>query len=86
MHQVFPFTTPLIQFGMDTIDTLGQEAKNLGAGKVLIVTGPSVAKHGALDRAITSLKAVSIEYVVDIVERDTPEPPQALPRKPPKKY
>lgn len=78
MHQVFPFTTPLIQFGMDTIDTLGQEAKNLGAGKVLIVTGPSVAKHGALDRAITSLKAVSIEYVVDIVERDTPEPATSI--------
>ena len=31
MYQVFPFTTPLIQFGMDTISTLGQEAVKLGA-------------------------------------------------------
>ena len=78
MYQVFPFTTPLIQFGMDTISTLGQEAATLGAGKVLIVTGPSVAKSGALGRAQASLEAASIEYVVDIVERDTPEPATSI--------
>ena len=40
MFQMIPFTTPSIIFGMDTINQIGQQAKKLGAGRVLLVTGP----------------------------------------------
>ena len=72
MYQVISFNTPSILFGMDTIDQLGKQAKKLGAGKTLLVTGPNVKEAGILDRALASLKAESIDVEVNVQGRDTP--------------
>jgi alcohol dehydrogenase class IV len=74
MYQVIPFNSPSILFGMDTIDQLGRQAKKLGAGRTLLVTGPNVKEAGVLDRALSSLKGESIDVEVNIQGRDTPEP------------
>ena len=50
MFETIQFRTPATFFGMDMINQLGKEAKKLGAGKVLIVSGPTVQKAGILDK------------------------------------
>ena len=74
MFQNIQFATPLILFGMDAIQKLGQQAKKLGAGRTLLVTGPHVKEAGVLDKALSSLKAESIDVEVNVQGRDTPEP------------
>jgi len=74
MFQQIPFRTPSAIFGMDTINQVGAEAKKLGAGRVLLVTGPAVQNAGILDKAMTYLKAESIEAEINVQDRDTPEP------------
>jgi alcohol dehydrogenase len=74
MYQLIQFKTPSILFGMDTISQIGQEARNLGAGKVLMVTGPRVKAAGILEKALSFLKGDSISVEVAVEDRDTPEP------------
>ena len=59
---------------MDTISQVGQEAKKLGAGRVLVVTGPRVKDAGILDKTLSFLTEASIETEANIQDRDTPEP------------
>lgn len=74
MFETIPFRTPSTFFGMDTINQVGSEAKKLGAGKVLIVTGPSVQKAGILDKVMSFLEKEDLKIDVNIQDRDTPEP------------
>ncbi|MBP1715975.1 MAG: iron-containing alcohol dehydrogenase [Deltaproteobacteria bacterium] len=74
MFQVIPFATPSIIFGMDTINQIGTQAKKLGAGRILLVTGPNVKAAGILDKVMGYLKAESLDVEVNIQGRDTPEP------------
>lgn len=74
MFQQIPFRTPSAIFGMDTIHQVGTEAKKLGAGRVLLVTGPTVQKAGILDKAVSYLKAEAVEAEINVQDRDTPEP------------
>lgn len=74
MFETIQFRTPATFFGMDTINQLGPEAKKLGAGKVLIVTGPTVQKAGILARAMSFLEAENLSVEVNVQDRDTPEP------------
>src|SRR4030042_780484 len=74
MYQLIQFRTPNIRFGMDTISQIGQEAKKLGAGRVLLVTGPRVKAAGILEKAVSFLKGESISVEVAVEDRDTPEP------------
>ncbi len=74
MYQLIQFKTPSILFGMDTISQVGQEAKKLGAGRVLLVTGPRVKAAGILEKAVSFLKGESISVEVAVEDRDTPEP------------
>jgi len=74
MYQNFTFATPLTIFGMNVVDVTGQEARNLGAKRVLLVTGPNVQKTGTVDRLLDSLKKQGIEAVVQVPSRSTPEP------------
>jgi len=74
MFQSFPFNTPLIQFGFDTIKQLGQEVEKLGSKRALVITGPTIAKSDILEKATASLKSRSIDFDVNIQGRDTPEP------------
>ncbi len=74
MYQLIQFKTPSILFGMDTINQIGQEARKLGAGRVLMVTGPRVKAAGILEKALSFLKGDSISVEVAVEDRDTPEP------------
>ncbi|MHB9096510.1 MAG: iron-containing alcohol dehydrogenase [Syntrophales bacterium] len=74
MFKNIVFQTPTIIFGIDTIKQLGQEAKKLGAGRVLLVTGPRVKKAGVLEKAQSYLEAEGIKVEVNVQDRDTPEP------------
>jgi alcohol dehydrogenase len=74
MYQLIQFKTPSIIFGMDTISQIGQEAKKLGAGRVLLVTGPRIKEAGLLEKAVSFLKGQSISVEVAVEDRDTPEP------------
>ena len=74
MFQNIVFQTPTIIFGIDAIKQLGEQAKKLGAGRALLISGPRVQKAGLLDKAASFLKAEGIAAEVNIQDRDTPEP------------
>ena len=74
MFQNIVFQTPTIIFGIDSINQIGEQAKKLGAGRVLLITGPRVEKAGVLDKVRLLLEAVGITVQVNVQERDTPEP------------
>lgn len=65
-------TPDWILFGFDTVVQVGVEAKRLGAGKVMLLTDPGVAKAGLLDPVYESLKGEGLEY--DIFDQVEPEP------------
>jgi len=54
MYQVIQFKTPSILFGMDTLSQIGPEAKKLGAGRALLVTGPRIKAAGLAEKAVFS--------------------------------
>ena len=74
MFQNIVFQTPTIIFGIDAIKQIGEQARKLGAGRALLISGPRVQKAGLLDKAVSFLKAEGIEVEVNIQDRDTPEP------------
>ena len=74
MFKNIVFQTPTIIFGIDTVKQLGEQAKKLGAGRVLLVTGPRVKKAGLLEKTQSYLEAEGIEVEVNVQDRDTPEP------------
>ena len=57
MFKNIVFQTPTIIFGIDTVKQLGEQAKKLGAGRVLLVTGPRVKKAGLLEKTQSYLEA-----------------------------
>ncbi len=60
---------PRIVFGPGVVKTVGDEAKALGAKKVLVVTDKGVAGAGILAKVVDSLQAAGLEtYVFDKVE------------------
>ena len=72
MFQTIQFNTPLIIFGMDTVNQIGKQAKNLGAGRVLIVADPGFVEGEGLERVVASLKGESQSF--EIFDRIEPEP------------
>ncbi|MBS3906354.1 MAG: iron-containing alcohol dehydrogenase [Syntrophaceae bacterium] len=72
MFQTIPFNTPDILFGMDVVSKVGDYAKKLGAGRILLITGPHVSKAGIAEKVISSLKAKSLEF--EIYDRMEQEP------------
>lgn len=78
MFQMIQFKTPSLFFGMDTINQIGQQAKSLGASRVLIVTGPRIQEAGIVEKAMSFLKAESLTVEVNVQERDTPEPATSI--------
>lgn len=74
MFQSIVFQIPTIIFGIDAIKQIGEQAKKLGAGRVLLISGPQVQKVGLLDRGKSYLEAEKIKVQINIQERDTPEP------------
>jgi alcohol dehydrogenase class IV len=72
MFQTIQFKAPLIIFGMDTLNQIGKQAKNLGAGRVLIVVDPGFAKTEGLERVASSLGGESLSF--EIFDKIEPEP------------
>lgn len=70
---VYPFRAPAAQFfGQGAVERVGDEAKRLGAKRVLVVTDPGVARAGIAARVAERLGAAGLEVLVyDQVE---PEP------------
>ena len=64
-------TTPRIVMGNGAIETLGEEARNLEAEKVLFVTDKGVMEAGLITSALKVLEKNKIEYAIfDTVEPD----------------
>ncbi|MBU1904076.1 MAG: iron-containing alcohol dehydrogenase, partial [Proteobacteria bacterium] len=73
MFKSFRLRTPdWILFGLDTVRQIGSEAKRLGAGRVMVLTDPGVAKSGSLEPVTESLKGEGLEY--DVFDQVEPEP------------
>jgi len=72
MFQTIPFNTPDILFGMDAVNKVADYAGKLGAGRILLITGPHVSKAGIAEKVISSLKAKSLEF--EIYDRMEQEP------------
>ena len=53
-----------IIFGVDSIKKLGEQARNLGADRAMVVTYPDIRRIGLLDEIVNALKAVNIDSLV----------------------
>ncbi|MGD8562917.1 MAG: iron-containing alcohol dehydrogenase [Desulfarculaceae bacterium] len=63
MYQSVSWRTPeWMHFGFGTALQVGPEAKRLGAGKVMVLSGPNVAKSGIMEPVFDSLKAAGLDY------------------------
>lgn len=51
-----------IHFGFDTARQVGPEARRLGAGRVLLLTGPKVANSGLLEPVFESIRAQDLDH------------------------
>jgi alcohol dehydrogenase class IV len=73
MFKSFRLRTPdWVLFGFDTVRQVGSEAKRLGAGRVMVLTDPGVARAGTLEPVFDSLKSEGLDY--DTFDRVEPEP------------
>ena len=61
-----------VHFGIDVVNEVGVEAKRLGAGRVLILTDPGVAKAGLVKNVLGPLKKNKLDY--DVFDQVEPEP------------
>jgi len=51
-----------IHFGLDAVKQVGPEAKRLGAGRVMVLSGPRVASSGVADPVLESLSSQKLDY------------------------
>lgn len=59
-------------FGNNTVERTGELCREYGAGKVLVVTDPGIAKAGHLDHALEALGKVGLPVVVYDQVRENP--------------
>lgn len=74
MFQSVSWRTPeWMHFGLDTARLVGPEAKRLGAGKVMVLSGPNVAKCGLMEPVFASLKEAGLawEHFAQVEEEPT---------------
>lgn len=63
MYQSVSWKTPeWMHFGLGMVQQIGPEAKRLGAGKVMVLSGPNVAKSGLMAPVFDSLKSAGLGY------------------------
>lgn len=65
-----------IIFGLDTAEGVGEEIRQMGGGKVLVVTDPGVVQADLLKPVLASMEAAGVSY--SIFDRVEPEPPARL--------
>ncbi|GAA0434042.1 MAG: iron-containing alcohol dehydrogenase [Bacillota bacterium] len=77
MHKFHTFEIPTaIKHGIGAIKHIGEEVKNLGVTKVLLVTDPGIYKAGVTEPVEKHLKEAGIEVVV--FNKVEPNPPVRL--------
>src|SRR5690625_4242130 len=77
MYNYHQFELPtVIKHGIGSIKNIGEEVKNLGVSKVLLVTDPGVYAAGVVDPVEKYLKESGIEIVV--FNKVEPNPPVRL--------
>ena len=65
MGRLKSFEVPtVLKHGIGAAQHTGEEVKNLGVSKVLLVTDPGVKKVGLIDPVVKSLKEAQIEVVI----------------------
>jgi alcohol dehydrogenase class IV len=72
MFQTMRFRTPVIIFGMNTINLIGEEIRKLGGKNVFIITDPGVAQAGLLEKVLEPIKKEKIN--TEVFDRAEPEP------------
>ncbi len=72
MLELRKFVAPEFVFGTGALDLAGQYARNFGAKKVLVVTGPNIIDAGWTQKVTASLDAAGIDHV--LFSRITPNP------------
>lgn len=71
MFQTMRFRTPLIIFGMNTVQTVGEEIRKLGGQRVFIITDHGVVQAGILKKVLESLEKEKIAFeIFDQVEAE----------------
>jgi alcohol dehydrogenase len=73
MWNRFKFRTPdVVHFGYGAVQEVGIEAKRLGAGRVLVLCDPGVAKAGLLQAVGESLESAGLSH--ELFDQVEPEP------------
>lgn len=77
LHRTQVFFSPCkIILGLNTSGSVGEEVRQLGGGRVLVVTDPGLMASGLLASIEDSLKAAGIAY--SIYDEVKPEPPSEV--------
>ncbi|MBU8909283.1 iron-containing alcohol dehydrogenase, partial [Desertibacillus haloalkaliphilus] len=77
MMKFHTFEVPTaIKHGIGSIKHVGDEVKNLGVSKALLVTDPGIYNAGVANPVVESLQAAGIEVV--LFDKVVPNPPVRL--------
>ncbi|RJS50064.1 iron-containing alcohol dehydrogenase [Bacillus sp. PK3_68] len=77
MYRFHSFETPtVIKHGIGSIKHVGNEVRNLGVNKILLVTDPGIFKAGVVNPIINYLKEADVEVV--LFDKVEPNPPVRL--------
>jgi alcohol dehydrogenase class IV len=72
MFQTMRFRTPVIIFGMNTANLVGEEIRKLGGKSVFIAADPGVVQAGLLEKVIEPIKKEKVN--IEVFDRVEPEP------------
>ncbi len=72
MFQTMRFRTPVIIFGMNTVNLIGEEVRKLGTQNVFVITDRGVVEAGILEEVLEPLKKEKISF--EVFDRVEPEP------------
>ena len=72
MFQTMRFRTPVIIFGMNTINLIGEEIRKLGGKSIFIIADPGVVQAGLLEKVTEPIKKEKIH--IEVFDRVEPEP------------
>ncbi len=73
MFQTMRFRTPVIIFGMNVVNLIGEEARKIGGKDVFIITDRGVVEAGLLEKVLDPLKNEKINF--EVFDQVEPEPP-----------
>jgi len=69
---IYPCVKTKLTIGVGCVESVGKEARGLGAAKALIVTDPGIVKAGLVDKVKKPLEEEGVEY--SVFDECVPEP------------